>query len=124
MKIRVVVARPNEWAEIIEIEDELETYQALVGGYIECVKLWNLPESKYALICNEEGKMMGLPVNFINNNDIIVGPVVITALKNDEFAPLDEHEASGIKTRLDLMRSNEIKKRILQQQDPNRLKDN
>lgn len=124
MKITAVIAQPNEWAKVVEIENDLKTFQTLVGGYIECVKLWNLPASKIILVCNEEGKLLGLKENFVNNDDIIVGTVVIVGLKNDEFASLAEYDAIRIRVRLDLMRTDRIKKRILQQQDPNRLKDN
>ena len=58
--IRVIVCRPDERAEIVEIEDKLEAMQELVGGYIQEYMPW---EDEVALICNEEGKMTGLPLN-------------------------------------------------------------
>ena len=33
--IRVIVCRPGERAEVIEIEDKLESMQQIVQGYIE-----------------------------------------------------------------------------------------
>jgi hypothetical protein len=51
------------YAKTIHKEKEpltLDQLQKLVGGYIELV---NLPESKEQMIINEEGKLMGLPIN-------------------------------------------------------------
>jgi len=118
MKIRVIIARPNELAEITEIENDLETYQAIVGGYIECLTL----DEKAILICNEEGKLKGLPDNFAYKGDVIVGTVVIVGIKNNDFAGLSQEEAIKIRNRLDLTRADKAKKRILQEQDPDRLK--
>ncbi|MBR2674926.1 MAG: DUF3846 domain-containing protein [Mogibacterium sp.] len=59
-KIRVIVCRVDERAEVIEIEDKLEAMREVVGGLIqEYMPL----EDEVAIICNEEGKMMGLPLN-------------------------------------------------------------
>lgn len=58
--MRVILCRPNEIAEVIEIEDSLESMQKMVGGLIEEYMPW---EDEVALICNEEGKMNGLPLN-------------------------------------------------------------
>ena len=59
-KIRVIVCRADERAKVVEIEDKLEAMQELVGGLIQEYMPW---EDEVALICNEEGKMTGLPLN-------------------------------------------------------------
>ena len=59
--MRVILCRPDEMAEVIEIEDSLESMQEIVGGLIEEYMPWE--EDEVALICNEEGKMNGLPLN-------------------------------------------------------------
>ena len=41
-KIKVILCKPDERAEIVEIEDKLEAMQELVGGYIVHGKM-NLP---------------------------------------------------------------------------------
>lgn len=56
----------------------LEELQAAVGGYIEFVPTGN---AGY-MYCNEEGKLLGLPVNkaatsMIAFDDIVVGDVVV-----------------------------------------------
>lgn len=52
--------------EPIEIENTLEALQAAVGGYIEVVPL----TARLCVICNEEGKLLGLPVTAALVGDI------------------------------------------------------
>ena len=59
-KIKVILCRPDERTEVVDIEDKLEAMQKLVGGYIQECMPW---EDEVAIICNEEGKMTGLPLN-------------------------------------------------------------
>jgi len=68
-KIKVLLVEPNKYPEIVEIEDNLEAMQSLVGGYIEEYMPYN---DNIAIVCNEEGKMMGLPLNraIYEENDV------------------------------------------------------
>ena len=59
-KLRVIHVEPGKRASIIEIEDKLEAMQKLVGGMIEEYMPW---EDDVAVICNDEGKMLGLHLN-------------------------------------------------------------
>lgn len=59
-KIKVILCKPDERAEVVEIDDKLEAMQELVGGLIQEYMPW---EDDVAVICNEEGKMTGLPLN-------------------------------------------------------------
>lgn len=59
-KIKVLLVEPNNYPKVIEIDDTLEAKQQLVGGYIEMVMPY---EDDVAIICNEEGKISGLPLN-------------------------------------------------------------
>ena len=58
--MRVILCKSDERATVIEIEDSLESMQNVVGGLIEEYMPW---EDEVAIICNEEGKMNGLPLN-------------------------------------------------------------
>ena len=58
--MRVILCKPDERAVVIEMEDSLESMQNMVGGLIEEYMPW---EDEVAIICNEEGKMSGLPLN-------------------------------------------------------------
>ncbi|MBQ2972389.1 MAG: DUF3846 domain-containing protein [Ruminococcus sp.] len=60
-KIRkVLLVEPEKKPRVVEIDDTLEALQELVGGYIEAIYPF---EDEVALICNEEGKITGLPLN-------------------------------------------------------------
>jgi hypothetical protein len=54
--------------------DNLSTLQTLVGGYIEAV---TLPHG-YVLVCNEEGRLLGLSPNVRVADSVIVGDVFVT----------------------------------------------
>lgn len=80
--IRVLVKAPGKAPEWREIPNELESFQALVKGHIECVP-W---DDRYLMIVNDEGKLEGLRYNFRFYGDDIVGPVVWVAKGGEEFA--------------------------------------
>lgn len=58
--ISVLLIQPGKYPKIVEVEDSLEAMQALVGGDIEEYTPF---EDEVALICNDEGKISGLPLN-------------------------------------------------------------
>jgi len=88
-KLKVLVFAPGEKPVVQEIDKGLEAMQAVVGGYIECVGL----APGIDLYCNEEGKLIGLPLNLRKKNpmaiagglpgDIIAGTFFVTRT-NDE----------------------------------------
>ena len=59
-KISVLLIEPNKYPKMIEIDDTLEAMQTVVGGDIEEYMPF---EDEVAIICNEEGKVNGLPPN-------------------------------------------------------------
>ena len=79
--IKVLVKEPNKIAVLKEIEGDLKTMQAIVGGYIEIVTIND--DLGILLICNEEGKLEGLEANFPFRGDSFVGTVFF-ARGNDE----------------------------------------
>ena len=58
-----------------EIKNDLHTKQEIVEGYIEYAYRNN--EDDVALICNEEGKYLGLPLNRDIGHDIIAGTFIL-----------------------------------------------
>lgn len=58
--IEVLLVQPNGYPKLIQIEDSLAAMQAVVGGDIEEYRPF---EDEVAFICNEEGKVNGLPLN-------------------------------------------------------------
>lgn len=59
-KISVLLIEPNKYPKMIEIDDTLEAMQQVVGGDIEEYMPF---DDEVAIICNEEGKVNGLPPN-------------------------------------------------------------
>lgn len=58
--ISVLLIQPGKYPKTVAIEDSLEAMQALVGGDIEEYMPF---DDEVAIICNEEGKVNGLPLN-------------------------------------------------------------
>ena len=59
-KISILLVEPNKYPKMIEIDDTLEAMQAIVGGDIEEYMPF---EDEVAIVCHEEGKLIGLPPN-------------------------------------------------------------
>ena len=58
--MRVIVVEPKKKPMVRDIDAGLESMQKIVGGSIEAVYPFADP---VALICNGEGKLLGLPLN-------------------------------------------------------------
>lgn len=93
-RIRVIEKRPGQPLTLRWIEDDLDKYQAVVGGYIETVPLDGVPG--IVLICNEEGKLRGLEPNVINGADVIVGPVIAARVSGEDFGSLTESDLETV----------------------------
>ena len=92
-KIKVIVVEPNKKPYVKEVNNKLEDLQEIVGGYIEVVSL-GYP---FLLVCNEEGKILGLQPNGSMGNDIICGTFFITAdTSESEFRSLNDNEIKRI----------------------------
>lgn len=91
--IKVLIVEPNKAPYTKEIKNDLKTMQNLVGGFIECIGL----NGSALAIVNEEGKIMGLPLNRgIGRNgrifDIIFGNMVIVGADGCDFGDLSEED--------------------------------
>ena len=58
--MQVIVVEPKKKPMVQDISSDLESMQKTVGGSIEAVYPFDEP---VALICNEEGKLLNLPLN-------------------------------------------------------------
>ena len=68
--MRVLVVEPGKQPEEREIDGSLESMQQIVGGLIQAIYPF---DDTVALICNDEGKLLGLPWNRVVGYDIIAG---------------------------------------------------
>ena len=92
-KIKVVLCEPNKTARVAEISNELEGLQQAVGGYIEAFYPF---EEAVCIVCNDEGKINGMPLNravYGDNKeliDIIAGPFFICDCSGENFGSLND----------------------------------
>ena len=88
-EINVIYKEPGKGPQIRTIDNSLGGFQGLVGGYIQVVNV----ESDVALICNEEGKLLGLDPNIYINGigDTVVGPVILAGRKGEDFISIDDY---------------------------------
>ena len=84
--MRVIIVEPKKKPMVQDIGSDLESMQKIVGGSIEAVYPFADP---VALICNEEGKLLNLPLNRAlrddegNVYDIISGTFFLCAAPPD-----------------------------------------
>ena len=91
----VLIVEPEKAPRMAAISGDLESLQKVVGGHIEAVYPYNDP---VALVCNEEGKLIGLPLNRkIEDHDIIAGTFMICGLGEDDFCSLSPELAEKYK---------------------------
>lgn len=80
-KIRVFIKDHGKKLRSVSISDSLKNLQKTVGGHIETVTLM----SDLVIICNEEGKLRGLPYNCRILNGEFVGTLIFAGVDEDEF---------------------------------------
>ena len=94
--IRVVMLEPGKPARIVDLDRSLEGMQKAVGGYIEAYYPF---EEEVCIICNEEGKIIGLPLNRAIYNDekeiidVIAGTAFICSVGEEHFESLTPEQA-------------------------------
>ena len=87
----MLVVEPDKNPYVKEIPSSLESLQHEVGGSIQAVYPF---EESVAIICNEEGKLEGLPLNRALRDengeiyDIVAGTFLVTGLTDDSFGSL------------------------------------
>ena len=94
--MKVLLITPGAAPQVLEIEHSLKNMQELVGGTIEAIYPF---EDTVALVCNDEGKLLGLPLNRAVRDpatgqvlDIIAGTFFICGLSEDDFASLSDEQ--------------------------------
>ena len=105
--MQVIVVEPEKKPEVREIGDSLESMQKIVGGLIEAVYPFDEP---VALIANEEGKLLNLPLNRALRDDegtvydIISGTFFLCAAPpdSDRFAGLTDQQIKTYMERFDM----------------------
>lgn len=89
----VLAVMPGKKPMKIELDGNLESMQAFVGGTIQAIYPFDDP---VAIVCNEEGKLMGMEYNRSLRDekgevyDILCGPFFVCGLGEEDFASLPE----------------------------------
>jgi hypothetical protein len=98
--MNVLIVEPLKAPYMKEIGEGLKALQGVVGGSIQAVYPYEEP---VVLICNEEGKLEGLPLNRALRDedgqiyDIISGTFFIAGLGDEDFASLSPELADQFK---------------------------
>ena len=89
--MNVLMVEPGKAPYEMQIGSDLQSMQALVGGYIQAVYPFEQP---VALVCCESGKLDGLPLNRALRDsdgdiyDIVAGNFFIVGLGESDFTGL------------------------------------
>ena len=111
--IKVLVAEPMKPCEVREIPETLAAMQTLVGGNIEAT--YSLPEPS-VIICNREGKNLGLPYNRLlcdpigTPYDILCGTFFIAGTSGEHFASLTDEQIHCFKELFDKLMVTAVEK--------------
>ncbi|MDO5785695.1 MAG: DUF3846 domain-containing protein [Eubacteriales bacterium] len=87
----VLLVQPNRIPKAVRIKHDLKTLQRMVGGTIAAIYPF---EDAVALIVNDEGKLLGLPLNRSLRlpsgeiYDIIAGDFLVVGLGKEDFTSL------------------------------------
>ena len=89
--LSVLKIAPGQRPQQVEIDNDLKALQQAVGGSIDAVYPFADP---VAIICNDEGKLMGLPLNRALRDedgqmyDAVAGTFLVVGLGEEDFASL------------------------------------
>ena len=83
--MKAIRKKPGCEPEIIEVDNTLAALQQEVGGYIETVSIADV-----VIVCNEEGRLCGLPYNCRFVGVDFVGTILVVGRNKDEFCDVPE----------------------------------
>jgi hypothetical protein len=100
--IKVLIIEVGKEPRVAKISEGLKPMQEVVGGRIEAYELF---KDQAAIICNEEGKLKGLPPNRVIRDenkaikDVIVGTFFICGapMESDQFVSLSDKQLEKFK---------------------------
>ena len=90
-ELDVLLVKPNEYPQKVTIGAELKDLQEAVGGTITATYPFTDP---VAIVCNDEGKLLGLPMNRALRDehgrtyDVLTGSFLVVGLGKEDFASL------------------------------------
>lgn len=90
--MKVIYKAPGCDPELRDIPNTLEELQATVGGYIETISIC----SDLCVICNEQGRLLGMEYNLKFLGVHFVGPIILAGVDGEEFCDLDPESCGMI----------------------------
>ena len=93
--MKVLMIEPMKAPYSTELNNSLENLQKAVDGYIQVLYPF---DDAACIICNEEGKLTGLPLNRAVRDDngeiydVITGSFVIAGLTEEDFCSLSDSQ--------------------------------
>ena len=105
--MKVIIVEPLKKPYEREIDSNLESMQKIVGGYIQAI--YPFEDGEIALICNDEGKLISLPLNRALRDedgtvyDIVAGTFFLcrAPMDSDRFESLTESQMEFCKGRFE-----------------------
>ena len=96
--MNALVIEPMKEPYVKEMDENLKTLQGFLGGLIQV--LYPFEDEHIALICNDEGKLLGLPLNRALRNkrgeiyDIVSGTFLICSAppESENFESLSDEQ--------------------------------
>lgn len=85
-EIRVFIKQPGSAFYEAYIENELEAFQAAVGGYIEFVPIGSPSNRDIGILADEEGIIKGREYNCDICGIRLFGTIVLVGVKGEDFA--------------------------------------
>ena len=90
-KLDVLLVQPGAYPQKVSIGTDLKDLQDAVGGTITATYPFTDP---VAIVCNDEGKLLGLPMNralrdeHSQTYDVVAGNFLVVGLSEEDFASL------------------------------------
>lgn len=91
--ILVAVVRVGRPLKLEKIENTLESFQAIVGGYIEIIRFGD-----FWMVANAQRDELELHANFRTPHDTFNGNVVFCSRSDSEFGSLDSEQIRLLKS--------------------------
>ncbi len=97
-KLRILLKKVGHEAKVTYVDNTLEAKQKLVGGLIEVVSFEE--DTDLLIVCNEEGKIIGLPPNTLFDFDYIAGDYFVIGddWENGDFKSITDEQIAKAKS--------------------------
>lgn len=111
-RIKCLVIEPDKKPAVQVIDNTLEAKQEIVGGLIQYIPL----SDTAGMICNDEGKLIGLPANRIVGDDVIAGTFLIVGSEwdNENFVSLSDEDIAKYSEEFQLTFDEQVQERRVQ----------